>query len=185
MSVFFNVQHGIAGLMISLAGERKTARIQNKYSVNLFQHRTMDMSETYTVAVSGLCFIYDSGKVHRYSIIMPVTDKDPMSGNGEFIFSGKVREKVVISGDHGAGTFSQCLNIKFPAFYVSTVDQHVKGLFLQNCLFQISVTTVRVTDYKDFHLSSSLMARRAFPLWLILFFSSMEISAEEQPYSGR
>ena len=128
MSIFIDVQHGIAGFAVSLTWERKASGIQHKHSVNFFQDRTVDMPETYTVTVPGVCFIYDSGEVHRYAIIVTVADKDPVSGNGKLIFSGKVREKVVISGDNGAGAFGKCLDKKFPAFHIAAVDQHVKGL---------------------------------------------------------
>ena len=84
-----------------------------------------------------------------------------------------------------AGALGEGFYEDFSAFYVTAVDQHVEGSFLHDCLFEVFVSAVGVADYEDFHRSASLMARRAFPLWLILFFSSMESSAEVQPYSGR
>ena len=38
----------------------------------------------------------------------------------------------------------------------------------------------RITDDQYLHRSSSFIARSAFPLWLILFFSSMEISCHKR-----
>ena len=47
------------------------------------------------------------------------------------------------------------------------------------------ISSVSIAYDQHLHTSSSFIRQRAFPRWLILFFSSMESSAEVQPYSGR
>ena len=143
------------------------------------------MAKKGAVTVAGNSFVCQPGKIHGHAIIMSVGNKDPVSVNFDFFFSGKIGKEIIVSGYNGTGTFGKGFNIKFPSLYVAAVDQHVKGLLLHHCCFQMFIIPMSIADNKYFHRSWSLIARRALPLWLILFFSSIEISAEEHPYSGR
>jgi len=100
-------------------------------------------------------------------------------------FLWKICEKVIIPSDNAAWAFCQSFNKDFSSLYIATVDQIIKGSFSEHCLFQILILSMSIADDQYLHFSSSFMARNAFPLWLILFFSSPESSAEVHPYSGR
>ena len=110
---------------------------------------------------------------------------DLMPFQNNLILSWKVAEKIIIPGYNGAGTFCQSFNKKLSSLHIAAMDQIIKGLLHCDRSFQLLVSSVGIADNQYFHRSSSFIACRAFPLWLILFFSSIGSSAEVQPYSGR
>ena len=120
-----------------------------------------------------------------HKIVMSMCNQYLMSLQGNFFIIGKICKKVIISCDNRTWALCQCLNENLSAFHITTVDQIIKGSFSEHCLFQILILSMSIADDQYLHFSSSFMARNAFPLWLILFFSLPESSAEVHPYSGR
>ena len=145
----------------------------------------MNVSEKCRIAATLFCSICQLVKSHGHAIIVTMCHQYLISFNVDHIFSWKIGEKIIISGYNAAGTVCEGFDIKFSAFHVSTMHQHVKRSFPVYCDLQVFISSVGIAHDQHLHTSSSFIRRRAFPRWLILFFSSMESSAEVQPYSGR
>ena len=82
---------------------------------------------------------------------MSVGYKDPVFEYSNFILFWKVGEEIIVSGNNCTGTFGKGFNVELAPFYVSAVEQHIKRLLSQNRSFQIGVSSMSVTDNKEFH----------------------------------
>ena len=132
-----------------------------------------------------LCFGYKSVMISGYKIIMSVCNQNLMPFQDNLLFIRKICKKIIIPCDNSTWTFCQSLNKNLSALYISAMNEIFKRSFSEHSLFQILILSMCIADDQYLHFSSSFMARKALPLWLILFFSSMESSADVQPYSGR
>ena len=144
------------------------------------------MAEQRYFTLSVFRFFHKAGNVQRYSVAVPVGDKDAVAAEHKFFFPVEVGEEVVVSCDDAAVSSCKRFYIIFSAFHIAAVDEHVEGSLGVYRLFDSFIYAVSVADDQNFHnipFSSRTrrMARSAFPLWLILFFSSGEISAEVFP----
>ena len=131
----------------------------------------------------------------RNIVIMTMSQQNPMVSQLQLNFPLQNREKIIVSFYHFQLTvfIYPILNQIFAALSISQMNQHIKRGFLFDYPLQVIIFPVRIAYNQYFHQNSSsrtffswaFIASRAFPLWLILFFSSIVSSAEVFPNSGR
>ena len=123
--------------------------------------------------------------ISGHKIIVSMCHQNFIAFQCYLFFLWKICEKVIIPGDNTAWAFCQSFNKDFSSLYIATVDQIIKRRLSVHCFLQIFIPSMSIAYDQYLHFSSSFIARRALPRWLILFFSSIDSSAEVHPYSGR
>ena len=176
-----------------LPGIGQTSGIQDRDAVLRLQIRLVGVAEHRHLIAPGHSLPPELLHAQGHIVIMAVGDEHLIFSQGDLPLSRKRAKEIIISADQINGTFHMGADKILSALQISQMDQSVDGFFLFQDLFQVLLLTLGIADDEYLHLfsssrkgrSSSLMASRALPLWLSLFFVSGSSSAVEQPYSGR
>ena len=103
-----------------------------------------------------------------------------------------IGEEIIVAAHDRTRTGSVPTDLVVEALRVTAVNQVIEGLRLPEHLPDLLTASVSVADNQYLHASPtsfaslriSRIARSAFPLWLMAFFSSGASSAEYRPFSG-
>ena len=82
---------------------------------------------------------------------MSVGYKDPVFEYSNFILFWKVGEEIIVSGNNCTGTFGKGFNVELAPSTSPQWNSISKRLLSQNRSFQIGVSSMSVTDNKEFH----------------------------------